>query len=731
MGSQNAKGVPLRRRQQSTLKLNRPALLLLQDWAAELSRVRILDPACGSGNFLYVALKRLLDLWHEARVFGITHGLALSLDPIPHPAQLFGIEIDFYAHEIASIVVWIGFLQWKHDHAIKDEKEPLLQKLTNIEHADAILRYDADAQPYEPTWPQADYIIGNPPFLGDKLLRRELGDKYIDDLFDLYRSRVKAESDLVVYWFEKARRQLEANHVGRIGLLATQGIRGGANRAVLERIAETGTIFWAWSDRQWLLEGATVHVSMIGFDGSATTTPPMSFQGLSLAASDESEESPMRAPTARHITAQAEGLGPGAPKDQGLKARHMAAITTQDDVISTDASPGAPHLDPEMWDGAPGAPSMTASSSWVGPPQNPASSHPEYLPYLLDGHPVPFINPDLTTGSNTGTAFRLKENVGICFMGTTKVGPFDIDAETARKMLAAPLNPNGRPNSDVVRPWVNALDITRRPRNMYIIDFGTDTTEQQAALYEMPFEYIKHHVQPVRSTNERETYKTRWWIHGEARGELRKAIQPLTRYIATPRHSRHRLFIWLPKTTVPDSANFAFAQGDDYFIGILHSMAHELWARAQGTQVREVESGFRYTPNSTFDTFPFPWPPGTEPTEADSPIVHRIAEAARNLVHLRDNWLNPKDAHGQPLPEADLKDRTLTKLYNQRAAGKATWLANAHQALDEAVFAAYGWPPTLTRDDLLGRLLASTTSAPPPNPHLLKRRRGEVKYTSV
>jgi len=108
-----------RRSAHPTLQLNRPALTLLQDWAVELTQVRILDPACGSGNFLYIALKRLLDLWHEARVFGLAHGLTLALDPIPHPGQLFGIEIDFYAHEIASIVVWIGFLQWKHDHGVK------------------------------------------------------------------------------------------------------------------------------------------------------------------------------------------------------------------------------------------------------------------------------------------------------------------------------------------------------------------------------------------------------------------------------------------------------------------------------------------------------------------------------------------------------------------------------------------------------------------------------------
>jgi hypothetical protein len=669
-GGLKARHIASPRTVQSALRANRAALTILQNWAAELSHVRILDPACGSGNFLYIALKKLLDLWQQARIFAIEHSLALAPEPIPSPTQLFGIEVDFYAHEIASIVVWIGFLQWKRDHGEARGEEPILRPLTNIQHDDAILRYDAtqispehpNGKPYEPTWPEADYIIGNPPFLGGKLLRRELGDRYVDDLFDLYKGRVKAESDLVVYWFEKARAHIEAEditdvHSTRVGLLATQGIRGGANRNVLERILQTGHIFWAWSDRKWTLEGAAVHVSMIGFERGHI--PGMREPFLM----DTEEEAfrragirpPNPAPTARHIPAWAEGPGNVPTEAQGLKARHIN------------------------------------------------SSRADSLPYLLDGQPVSFINPDLTTGSNTASARRLKENSGLCFMGTTKVGPFDIDAETARKMLSAPLNPNGCPNSDVVRPWVNALDITRRPRNMFIIDFGTDMTEADAALYEIPFEYIKHHVKPIRANNKRETYAKRWWIHGEARGELRRAIRPLSRYIVTPSLSKHRFFVWTPQQVTPDHQVFAYPRQDDYFFGVLHSSIHELWARAQGTQLREVESGFRYTPNSTFDTFPFPWPPGTEPSEADSPIVKAIADAARSLVTLRDNWLNPKPAPGKPpIPESDLKKRTLTNLYNQRPA----WLDHAHRTLDEAVFAAYGWPSNLPTQQILANLLA-------------------------
>lgn len=249
----------------SLLHSNPEAERLLGAWIDELTAVRVLDPACGSGNFLYLALRRLLDLWLDAQRFASANNISIVLPKMVSPSQLYGIETEFYAHELASIVVWIGFLQWKHEHGIPDDREPILEKLSNIEHADAILRYDPEGNPYEPAWPPADFIIGNPPFLGGKLLRRELGDTYVDDLFGVYKGRVKAESDLVVYWFDKAFHDVGFGRTKSAGLLATQSIRGGANRAVLKRIVQSTPIFWAWSDRKWMLQGAAVHVSMIAF----------------------------------------------------------------------------------------------------------------------------------------------------------------------------------------------------------------------------------------------------------------------------------------------------------------------------------------------------------------------------------------------------------------------------------------------------------------------------------
>ena len=568
----------------------------LMGWMDELAAVRILDPACGSGNFLYVALKLLLDLWREAQIFSIDHHLAY-IDCKVGPSQLYGIETNVYAHEMASVVVWIGYLQWRRDNGMGEPEEPILRVLTNIQHRDAIIELDAQGNPRldsagdpsEPAWPKVDFIVSNPPFLGGKLLRRNLGDGYVDSLLKLYSGRVPAEADLVAYWFEKAREMVELKQVRAVGLVATQGIRGGANREVLKRVAETGNIFMAWSDRDWINEGAAVHISIVGFDG---------------------------------------GEEPGR---------------------------------------------------------------------TLNGAPVEAIHPDLTSGSDTTLARPLAENANLCFMGTTKVGAFDLDPDTARRMLAAPLNPNGRPNSDVVRPWVNGLDITRRPRGMYIVDFGVDMPEQQAALYEMPFEYLREHVQEFRATAlSGDRTGVAWWRLQRPRPEMRVALGKLHRYVITPRVTKYRLFVWASPETVPDCQNFAIARDDDYFFGVLHSSAHEVWALHMGTQ---LEDRPRYTPTSTFETFPFPWPPGAEPR--NSPLLKAIAEAARELVKQRDNWLNPPNA----APE-ELAKLTLTNLYNKRTKGKCAWLENAHRKLNKAVFAAYGWPSSLSNEEILSRLLA-------------------------
>ena len=207
-----------------------------------ISHIRVLDPACGSGNFLYVSLKLLLDLWKEVSVYAATHGLPGLLPYQVGPSQLFGIEKNVYAHELASVVVWIGYIQWLHDNGFGVPEPPILQRLDNIHRMDAVLTHDEHGNPTEQEWPEADVIVGNPPFLGDKKMREGLGDKYVDELRSLYADRVPGGADLVTYWFEKARAQMQAGKARRAGLLATNSIRMVGNRPVLKRLKETGDI---------------------------------------------------------------------------------------------------------------------------------------------------------------------------------------------------------------------------------------------------------------------------------------------------------------------------------------------------------------------------------------------------------------------------------------------------------------------------------------------------------
>jgi type II restriction/modification system DNA methylase subunit YeeA len=556
---------------------------ILKNFSAELAQIRVLDPACGSGNFLYMALKELLDLEKEVSVFAASNGLS-GLLPLTNPEQLYGIETNIYAHELASVVVWIGFIQWQHENGFISGSHPVLRPLQNIRRMDAVLAYDKDGNPIEPEWPSADVVIGNPPFLGDKKMREGLGDKYVDDLRSLYDGRVPGGADFVTFWFERAREQIQKEHTGRVGLLATNSITMIANRKVLERIKETGDVFMAWSDRPWILDGAAVRVSMIGFDN-------------------------------------------GSQREK-----------------------------------------------------------------FLDGHQVLNINADLTTGLDLTGAVSLRENAGLCFLGMMKGGPFEIDDPTAHKMLSAPVNPNGRPNADVIKRRLGGQDVVGRPRRGWIIDF-VQMNKNEAALYELPFEYVRQHVKPVRDKTRDALMRKNWWLHGRSRPALRKALVGLKHCIVTPEVSKHRIFVWMDTETVPDHKLHVIASGEDCIWGILQSRAHEAWTLAQCSWIG-VGNDPSYSSSRTFETFPFPWPPTKQPPNDST--TKKIAEAVRELVERRDAWLNPPGA-----TTAELASRTLTRLYNESPA----WLHDAHGKLDAAVFAAYGWPKNLSNNDLLMRLL--------------------------
>ena len=599
-----------------------------------LKNYRVLDAACGSGNFLYLALKALKDLEHKANLDAEALGLQRQVSIEVSPANVLGIELNEYAAELARVTVWIGELQWMRTHGYPVRRNPILARLDHVEHRDALLDFVPSEDPKsgvltdEAKWPVCDAIIGNPPFLGDKVMRGELGSDYVNELRAEFMGRVPGGADLVTYWFEKARAQIAAGKCAAAGLVSTNSIRGGANRKVLERIVESARIFEAWSDEAWVNDGAAVRVSLVCFGATSVRPEP----------------------------------------DEGRTA-------------------------------------------------------------ALDGVPVETIYADLTGGAdlNLSAAHQLEENKSTAFNGIQKTGPFDIPGSVARQWLKLP-NPHDRPNSEVVRPWMNGLDVTRRNRDFWIVDFGWRMPETEAALYEAPFAYALSEIRPVREANSLEALRRDWWRLWRPRPEMRRQIGTLWRYIVTPEVAKHRVFYWLPASVVPDKNLAVIARSDDATFGVLHSRFHELWSLRLGTS---LEDRPRYTPTTTFETFPFPeglTPRDTAkqadtaaaPCMADEIVGANIATAARRLNELRENWLNPPEWVERvpevvpgfpdrivPKPEhaAELKKRTLTNLYNQRPA----WLDNAHKVLDAAVAAAYGWAdyaPEMPDEEILRRLLA-------------------------
>lgn len=235
----------------------------LEDFTDRLAAVRILDPACGSGNFLYVAIQQLLGLEKEVSTYAATIGLGLF--PRVRPTQLHGIEINPYAAELAQVVIWIGYLQWMRDNGYPVPRDPILEPLQTIECRDAILDLTIPTKPQAATWPEADFIIGNPPFLGSSRFGEYgLPEEYVRSMGAVYK--LHGKSDLCCYWFARSADQLSRHATLRVGLLATQSIRHGGSREVLERLADDGRIFLGWSNRPWVVDGAAVRVSIVGFD---------------------------------------------------------------------------------------------------------------------------------------------------------------------------------------------------------------------------------------------------------------------------------------------------------------------------------------------------------------------------------------------------------------------------------------------------------------------------------
>lgn len=577
------------------------------DFIEKLSKFRVLDPACGSGNFLYLSLKALKDIEHKANVEAEALGLPRGF-PRVGPEAVKGIELNNYAAELARVSIWIGEIQWMRANGFEATTNPILKPLNSIECRDAVLNEDGSRA----DWPDADVIVGNPPFLGAKWMLDRLGSEYTGALREAFPT--PSTVDLVVYWFIQVAQMLNRG-TKSAGLVSTNMIRSPANASGALIAYKSGRISCAWSDEPWIVDGADVRVSII--------------------------------------------------------------------VISKD--------------------------------QNGAA--------YLDGKKVERITSDLKAlDFEIRRSKRLKENEKCAVRGFEKGGAFDLDRATALALLSAPLNPHGRNNSDVVKPYYTVPDIVGRPKEKWIVDFE-NLSESEASLYEKPFAQIQSAVRGAREDNRESRTAQRWWQFRRSGDGVREILKASADVLVTGLVTKHRVFRYAKLPVLPDTRVIVLRSNSIVQFGILSSTFHETWT-LNTCQFHGVGNDPVYTPSDCFETFPFPegLTPNIPSIEyAEDPKAKSIAAAAERLNQHRENWLNPPDL-AKKVPEfapdypervipandeaaAILKKRTLTNLYNERPA----WLDHAHRDLDRAVAAAYGWQDDfenglLTDDEILNRL---------------------------
>jgi hypothetical protein len=640
------------------------ALAALHAFHRRLCAVRVLDPACGSGNFLYVTLEHLKRL--EAETLGLLATLGeneRSLDlqgHTVHPAQFLGLELNPRAAVLAELCLWIGYLQWHLRTRNKNElPTPVISKFHTIENRDAVLSCDRieprrDAannivtqwdghtfkrhpvtgeevpdetarrvvysyvKPRPAEWPTADFIVGNPPFIGDKVMRQALGEGYVDALRATY-PELPDSADFVMYWFHKAARLVRERKAVRFGFITTNSLRQTFNRRVLE-----------------------VHLQI---ERSALNVKRFSPLSLLFAIPDHP------------WVENADGAAVRIAMTVAARQQRDAAATLQTVIAETEGAEGA--LDVTL-------------ATCMGT-----------------------INADLTIGADVASAVTLKADEGISNRGVQVIGSGFIVTREEAASLGLGRIPGLEHH---IREYRNGKDLTSRPRDVLVIDlFGLSEAEVRDRFPEV-YQWVHERVKPERDANNRDSYRKNWWIHGEPRKAFRPALEGLPRYIATVETSKHRFFQFLDASVLPDNMLVCVAHDDAFVLGVLSSRIHVTWALAVGGRLG-VGNDPRYNKSRCFETFPFP--------DANEEQKARIRDLAERL-----------DAH-RKRQLALHPSLTMTDLYNVLEAVRAeaaltakqkaiheqgliTVLRQLHDELDAAVSAAYGWKENIqypTRND--------------------------------
>ncbi|MDP2828318.1 MAG: hypothetical protein Q8O37_06900 [Sulfuricellaceae bacterium] len=647
-----------------------------------LCNIRVLDPACGSANFLYVTMehmKRLegevLDLLQDLGASGSLDAEGLTVDP----HQFLGIELNPRAAAIAELVLWIGHLQWHfRTKGASLPPEPVLRDFHNIECRDAVLNNRPSPLPPDKThrpsplpplplagegwgggkagkgkpadWPEADYIIGNPPFIGASAMRAALGDAYVDALRAAY-PEVPESADLVMFWWHKAAALVTAGKAQRFGFITTNSLRQTFNRRVLEA---------------YLSPSPTLNPS-------PPAPPPRGGRG----------EKPL----------SLDGRGVG----ERVKMLHLAFAIPDHPWVENS---GGAAVRIAMTVGVPSpSPSPTPTPSPGGRGEqgclltvtDERSGSGEGLEVTL-AQRVGVIHADLSIGANVAGALGLRANEGLANRGFQLFGSgFIVTPEQAAQLETdAP-----------IKPYRNGRDLTDRPRGVKLIDLYGHDADEVRRRWPATYQWVLERVKPERDLNNRASYRDNWWIFGEPRKVMRATLTGLPRYIATVETAKHRVFQFLDAEIAPDNKLICIALDDAYWLGVLSSQVHVIWALAQGGT---LEDRPRYNKSRCFETFPFPDLPPPQP----SPGGRGGNGQERFVLSARIRSLAEQlDAHRKRVL-AEHPELTLTGLYNvleklrtgadRNAKEQAIYekglvavLKSFHDDLDAAVLQAYGW----------------------------------------
>ncbi len=712
---------------------------------AKLCALKVLDPACGTGNFLYVSLQQLKVLEGEvldlAAQFGENFKLELETHTVD-PHQFLGLEINPRAAAIAELVLWIGYLQWHFRlHGKRTPPEPILRAFKNIECRDAVLAYDGEPQPARDeagkeitvwdrkstktdmvtgrkvpdetkrvplltyanprpaTWPDADFIVGNPPFIGTARMREDLGDGYAETLRATYPA-VPESADFVLYWWHKAAELMRAGRAKRFGLITTNSLRQTFARRVV----------------QMHLTGSESPEGLRKLAGGVSHRIP---RKTGRAPAGVPEDSP--APAGADATGGAESGGsrfasPPANFHQpsGLPLSLLFAI------------PDHPWVDTA--EGAAVRIAMTVGA---------AGEHPGELLEVTGEEPqddgsekVSFksnigkISADLTVGADVSSVVALKANDGLACPGVKLHGAgFLVTPEESKELgLGKILGLEKH-----IRYYRNGKDLTDAPRGVMVIDLFGLSADEVRQRFPAIYQLVVNRVKPERDANNRATYRDNWWIFGEPRRDFRPALDKLVRYIATVETAKHRFFQFLDGDVLPDNMVIAIALDDAFYLGVLSSRIHIVYALAAGGT---LEDRPRYNKSRCFDPFPFPLCGEAEKERirklAEELDAHRKRVQAQHgltltglynvLEKIRDaeniGGTSSTSPHSSPAAETSgtRGTRPSDTLTDKEKAihdkGLVSVLKQLHDDLDAAVFAAYGWPATLTDAEILERLVA-------------------------